>query len=148
MCQWAPEYSCAGGSSGERVLNGMSSRAVPCRAVPCHEEPCQAMLGQLHRAVPRHPGWGHARGSQAGITAWQRLTTRQRRPHSPPGTGQSLASRAGSVAVVPGSQGEARSLSALSGSSGNSQVSSFAGLCVKGSTVLIANTINRFVVLL
>lgn len=119
MCQWGPKHSCAGGSRWEQVLNGMSSRAVPKYAMRSRAKPCCANC-----TMPCHGTW-------AGDTLMDpRLASGLGRA-SQPGRGilPALLARAwhhcleGSVAVVPGSQGEAeKSPCTLPGSLGNSQV--------------------------
>lgn len=144
MCQWGPKHGCAGGSGREHVLNGMSSRALLKYAMRSHAKPCCAKC-----TVPCHATW-------AGDTLMEpRLASRLGRG-SQPGSGilPALLAEAwhhcleGNVAAVPGSQGEAQNLSAHSQDPWATRRYGCAGLCVKGFTALIINTINRFVVLL
>lgn len=147
MCQWAPKYGCAGASRcREHILNGMSSRAVPNYAMrscakprcanctmPCHATRAGDML--LDPRLASQPG----RASQAGRGILRALLMLAKAWHH---------CLEGRVAVVPGSQGEAQNLSAHSQDPWVIHRYGFAGLCVKGFTVLIINTINRSVVLL
>lgn len=131
---------CRGSRCREHVLNEMSSRAVPKCAVRGPARPCCANC-----TVPCH-------ATQAGDTLMDpRLASQAGRGIL---TALLVLAKAchhcmeGSVAVVPGSQGEAQNLSAHSQDPWVTHRYGFAGLCVKGFTVLIINTINRSVVLL
>lgn len=168
----ALKYGCpgAGGPELVHVPNGMSGRAVPCCAKTCHVEPCHAM--------PCRAMLCHAKPCCASCTvpclakpcsatlAGDTLTSP--RPAARLGTGSQPG---GSICAVLTALAEAwhcrketwrlclqakeRSmhkslLCTLCGPLGNTTACRyrFAGLCVKGFTVFIINTINRFVVLL
>lgn len=140
--------------------HAMPSPAV--RAVPCHAKQCHAVPSPAVPAVPCHALPSHAVPPLAGDT----LTSP--RPASRLGTGSQpcRSIRAALAALVEAwhrwtglrllwLQAEERSmhkslLCTLWGSLGNTTACRyrFAGLRVKGFTVFIINTINRFVVLL
>lgn len=118
--------------------------AMPCRAMRSHAKPCCANC-----TVPCH-------ATLAGDTlVGPRLASRLGRG-SQPGRGILTALLALAKAWHHGQEAwqlclEAKEKHGVSLHSQDPQVTRryrFAGLCVKGSTVLIANTLNRFVVLL
>lgn len=115
---------------------------VPCPAVPCHAKLCRAMP---HRVTLTRDTLGKARAQHG-------LATMGRHPLGAHGAVEFFTGKpSSSCACKP--RGEARTKSlfcTLWGSLGNTEARRyrFAGLCAKGFTVFIINTINRFVVLL
>lgn len=145
----ALKHTCpgAGGSEMVHVLNGTSSKAVPCQAMPSHTVPacptpcCATPAGDTLASAGPVARLGA--GSQPGADTRAMLAVLVGARCRPKDTWRLCL------------QAEERSmheslLCARRGSPGNTTACRyrFAGLRVKGFTVFIINTINRFVVLL